>query len=84
MLQAYVGMASRNGLITLMPESRPLVRQLVDRAARATRDAAVCVWAVLSADEAMRIQDQVASGEYGSALVALNQRAHQVGSIWPE
>lgn len=83
MLQAYVGMASRSGLTTLGPESGPLVRHLVERASRATREAAVCVWAVMPDDEADRILDQLESGEFGRALWTLNQAALQFGPILP-
>ena len=84
MLQAYVGMASRSGLTALVPESEPLVRQLVEMASRATREAAVCVWAVMSDEEADRIRSQLESGEFGPALVTLNQGALHFGPIWPE
>lgn len=83
MLKSYVGMASRRGLLALAPESEPLVRHLIERAAQATRGAAVCLWAVMSAEEADRVTAQLDSGDFGPALVTLNQEAVQLGPIYP-
>ncbi len=84
MLQSYIGMASPRGLMTLVPESESVMRHLVELASRATREAAVCVWAVMPDEEAERVRVQLESGDFDAALMTLNQGALQFGSILPE
>ena len=70
--------------MALVPESESVMRHLVERASRATREAAVCVWAVMPDEAAERVRLQLESGDFDAALVTLNQGALQIGSILPE
>lgn len=83
MLRSYVGVVSRRGLVTLEPESESLVKHLVGRAAHATRETAVCLWAVLASEPAALVAAQVESGDFGPALRTLNQEAFELGPIYP-
>jgi hypothetical protein len=83
MLKSYVAMASSRGLLTLLPESEAIVRELVDRAYRRRRERRVCLWAVMAAEDAERVTAEMEAGELRSALLTLNREARQLGSILP-
>jgi hypothetical protein len=83
MLKSYVAMASARGLLTLLPESEAIVRELVDSAYRRRRESRVCLWAVMAAEDAERVTAEMEAGELRSALLTLNREARQLGSILP-
>jgi hypothetical protein len=76
-------MASSQGLLTLLPESEAIVRDLVDRAYRRRRDSRLCLWVVMAAEDAARVTAEMEAGELRSALVTLDREAQQLGSILP-
>lgn len=83
MLKAYVGIASRRGLVAITPERERAVELILDRARRLNFEDAVCWWAYLTEDEAAEIVRRLDCGELISALYALNQQATQLGRILP-
>jgi hypothetical protein len=82
-LKSYVAMASSQGLLTLLPESEAIVRDLVDRAYRRRRDSRLCLWVVMAAEDAAHVTAEIEAGELHSALVTLDREARQLGSILP-
>jgi hypothetical protein len=83
MLRSYVAMASSRGLLTLLPESEAIVRDMVERAYRHRRESSVCLWVVMAAEDAARVTAEMEAGELRSALVTLDREARQLGSILP-
>ena len=83
MLNAYVGLASRNGLAALRPERQDTLAWAHQSAAGASGPLAVAFWAVLPDHDAARISWLLARGERSDALRELGRSAREIGSILP-
>lgn len=80
MLKSYIGLASTQGLETLVPEHELAVRSL---ALRAKSSRKVCCWAILPDADAHEIDRRLAAGESAAALALLEAAARTVGQILP-
>lgn len=84
MLNSYLGIATRNGLEALCPEFPETSRFLSARAARLRRQRAVLVWAVLPADAADDIMEELRFGQKQAALRLLQYAARDGGRLLPD
>ncbi|MDZ4683587.1 MAG: hypothetical protein SH850_00775 [Planctomycetaceae bacterium] len=82
MLQAYVGIVSRQGLEVFCPEHPQTVRFLQRRVER-TRGQAVCFWSVVPDDAADQVRTALRCGERQLALHLLQQATRDGGSLLP-
>lgn len=78
MKRAFVGIAQRNGLVTLLPE-RPEVVPFLWR--RAERMQAVCFWAVIDQSLAEAITAELDAGASHNALILLQTLAVELGPV---
>lgn len=83
MLQAYVGIADRFGLESILPENPHVVRFLNRRAARNGHRKAVCYWAVIHDEFARQITIELLDGCRADALILLRTLATDLGPICP-
>lgn len=81
MLQAYVGVVSRQGISLLSPEHEG-TRLSVRRAVRSSTGR-IGFWAVLAESDARSVQALFQSGYRHEALVMLNRCARDIGRILP-
>ena len=81
MLQAYVGVASKQGLYLLCPEHDG-TRLSVRRTVRSCTGR-IGFWAVLADSDAYTVQMLFQSGYRHEALVMLNRCARDIGRILP-
>ena len=84
MFKSYVGIITREGLESLLPENDHVVRFLVRRAYRTQPPQALCYWAVMPDSAADHISRQLSWGEHGPALVTLHASAVGLGTMLPE
>jgi hypothetical protein len=83
MLRSFVGIATRNGLETLLPEHAQALRLLKTQAQRHPSGRQLCFWAVLSERVALQVQRHLAAGDAHTALVTLDRNAKQLGPLVP-
>ena len=82
MLQAYVGIVSRQGLEIFTPENPQTVRFLSRRAQREAGRVA-CFWSVVPDDTAGQIHAALRQGRGGEALALLQHQARDYGFLLP-
>ncbi len=83
MVKCYVGIISRRGLESLLPETKHAIPFLLRRAYRREPTEAVCYWAVMQEAAALEVQRQVQSRRHEEALLALHAWAAHFGTILP-
>ena len=79
MRRAFVGVASQNELVTLLPEQGDVVTFLCRRAERAD---GVCFWAVVDSAIAATIVAELEEGDSRNALILLQTLAVELGPIF--
>jgi hypothetical protein len=82
MLQAFVGIVSREGLEVLCPEHPETIRFLSRRARRETGRVA-CIWSVIPEEAAAVIDAAVRQARFAEALMLMLQQAREYGSLLP-
>ena len=82
MLQAFVGIVSREGLEAIYPEHPHSLLFLRRRTERAAGSLA-CFWSVIPDVAVGRIQSALRAGESAEALGYLQQQAREYGLIYP-
>lgn len=83
MLQAYLGLISRQGLEVFCPE-HPQALRFLERRVRRTPGPALCFWSVLPDDAACQVQSALQHGLPAAAFQVLQQTAWDAGSLIPE
>jgi hypothetical protein len=83
MVNSYVGIISRRGLESLLPETEHAVLFLLRRVCRKYCGEASCYWAVMQDSAASEIQRHLQWRRYEDALLALRTRATYFGTIAP-
>ena len=83
MVNSYVGIISRRGLESLLPETEHAVPFLVRRAYRRRPTEAVCYWAVMQDTAARKVKRQLQWKRYEDALLTLRTQAAHFGTISP-
>lgn len=83
MARSYVGTISRRGLESLLPETEHAVPFLIRRAYRRRPTEAVCYWAVMDDTTARDVEEQLRWQWYEEALLTLQVRAMDIGTILP-
>lgn len=84
MLQAYVGLASIQGLRTFQVERAESLRFVRRSALRFGSRPCVGFWAVLSEADAHVVQGLLREGETGTALRHLGSIARDLGRVLPQ
>lgn len=82
MLQAFVGIVSREGLEAFCPEHPQTIRFLWRRAQR-ERGRVACFWCVMPDETAQHVQAAIECGQLAEALLLLQQQAREYGFILP-
>ena len=82
MRNAYVGIATIQGLDTLFVEIAP-ARQLIGELPARARSPQIGFWAVMSENDADRITLLLESGECRTALHMLDRAACECGRLFP-
>jgi len=82
MLQAYIGIVSREGLELLCPENPETVRFLWRRVQREAGRVA-CFWSVVADESATLILSALRSGFRGEALALLQRESRECGLFVP-
>ena len=83
MAKSYVGIITRDGLQSFLPENDHVVRFLVRRAYRRQPLEALCYWAIVADSAAEGITRQLSYGEFGQALATLHACALRLGTVLP-
>ncbi len=83
MVNSYVGIISRRGLESLLPETEHAVPFLIRRAYRKNPPDAVCYWAVMQDFAAQEVQRQLQWQRYEDAFFVLGALADYSGTIPP-
>jgi hypothetical protein len=83
MLKSYIGIAGPNGLEALRLEDDKTAHALSRRVASAGDSQSVCLWAVLSDQEAREACRQIRRGDTLAALSTLDRSAACVGRVLP-
>lgn len=82
MLQAFVGIISRNGLEVFCPEHPETVRFLCRRARRESGRVA-CIWSVLPHEALALVDEALRRAQFAEALVLAVQHARDYGLLIP-
>jgi hypothetical protein len=83
MTNSYLGIITRRGLETLVPETGHTALFLTRRVARQPWGEAIACWAVLDEAAMHAVKQQVAGHRFQEALVQLNVRAIHLGTLPP-
>ena len=83
MVECYVGIISRRGLESLLPETKHAIPFLLRRAYRRQPTEAICYWAVMQKTAAQDVQRQLQLRRHEEALFILRARAAHFGEILP-
>ncbi len=83
MLRSYLGIATRYGLETLLPEHQQAFLRLRNQACLRHSTEPLCFWAVLPEDAAQVVQRELRAGKPLAALATLDQHAQQLGPLLP-
>lgn len=81
MVNSFVGIISRRGLESLVPETEHAVPFLVRRAYRRRPTEAVCYWAVMEESAAEQVRRQLHGHRHEDAFFALRALAEHFGTI---
>jgi hypothetical protein len=84
MTRTYLGIVTRRGLETLVPETEHAEKFLLRRVGRESHREPICCWAALSDQAARNVQVELHCGRYRQALVLLNAEAYFLGTILPD
>ena len=82
MVGSYVGIITKRGLESLIPETEHALMFLMRRLARHGHEA-FCYWVVMSEEDARRAALQIQSQHFFDALVTVNQSCVCIGSVAP-
>ena len=83
MARSYLGIVTRRGLESLVPETEHAVPFLLRRAGRWRPTPAFCCWAVLPEIAFFKTQYQLDCGHFRDALLTLNAEALHLGTLLP-
>lgn len=83
MARSYLGIITRKGLESLVPETEGAEELLRHQAEIERHRAFVCCWAVLQQEVARDLQLQLRAERYREALVQLNIEAQSLGTLLP-
>jgi hypothetical protein len=82
-LNSYVGIISRRGLESLLPDGEHAAPFLVRRACRRQPTEAICYWAVMQDTAAKEVERQLQWQLYENALATLHECAKHFGTFLP-
>ena len=83
MARSYLGIITRRGLESLVPETEHAAPFLLRRAGRSRPALGFCCWAVLPETAFLETQHQLDCGRFREALVILNSQALHLGTVLP-